>query len=68
MWEKNLALDAETAIWSGSRETYWLRPRQSKYTLYASLETTANSVDYFEDVFPAALDRVREYSISLSRN
>lgn len=60
----NQAIDAETAVWSGCKEIYHLDSSSSHPLLTVTLETQEESVNYFNEVFPKALARIRELTQS----
>ena len=52
----------EPKDWGGARESYELLPTQDGTELKVRLDTTEDYQKYFNDVFPKALEKVRELS------
>jgi hypothetical protein len=52
----------EPKDWGAARESYELLPTNSGTELQVRLDTTEDFQAYFADVFPKALDKVRELS------
>jgi uncharacterized protein YndB with AHSA1/START domain len=51
---------AESKKWSGAHENYILKEDNGKTTLKVELDTTNDFVDYFNEKFPEALNKVKE--------
>jgi len=51
-----------SADWADSRESYFLREKEGQTELTAELDSPSNFKDYFNDVFPKALNLVKELS------
>lgn len=50
----------EAKEWSGSLENYTLRAADGKTELVVEMDITAEYMDYFEEVWPRALGKVKE--------
>ena len=57
-------LDEETKKWSGALERYRLSGQDGQTTLYVEMDITEDFEQYFNDVFPRALESVKEISES----
>ena len=55
-----LPIDEETKKWSGSRENYSLKETDDMTILKVDLDSEESSVDSFNKLFPAALEKVKE--------
>ena len=56
----NQPIDEKTKEWSGALENYTLRDASGGTELIAELDMSEEHAGYFKDVFPKALDKVKE--------
>jgi len=52
----------ERTSWAGSNEAYLVKEENGSTDLHVTLDTTAESREYFEKTFPAALNRLKEFA------
>lgn len=52
--------DEETKKWSGSHENYTLTEKNGETTLRVDMESVTEFADYFRDIFPKALKKIKE--------
>ena len=57
-----LPMDEETKQWTGAMENYHLSERNDLTHLTVDLDTVESHADYFNDMFPKALQIVKELS------
>lgn len=55
-------IDEKTSEWSGCMETYELIQNDSSVTLKVLMDTLEKYVEYFENTFSKALERIKELS------
>jgi uncharacterized protein YndB with AHSA1/START domain len=53
-------LDDESKQWTGAKEEYFLEENNGITTLKVLLQSTDNFLSYFEDIFPKALQKLKE--------
>lgn len=61
---KELLVDDEAKAWSGAMENYRLAEREGGILLEVEVQTTPQSGNYFNEVFPKALAKVKEIAES----
>jgi hypothetical protein len=59
---KEMPIDAETAQWTGSMETYRLTQEDGFTVLEAKVDTLEKYSDYFKTTFPSGLEVVKQLS------
>lgn len=59
---KEMPIDEETKTWTGAMETYRLTQENDYTILDAKVDTLEKYIDYFKDVFPKGLEKVKELS------
>jgi hypothetical protein len=59
---KEMPIDPETKVWSGSMETYRLTQDKDLTVLEVKMDTIEKYVDYFKTTFPEGLEVVRQLS------
>lgn len=59
---KEMPIDAETAQWTGSMETYRLIQENGFTVLEAKVDTLEKYIDYFKTTFPSGLEVVKQLS------
>jgi uncharacterized protein YndB with AHSA1/START domain len=59
---KEMPVDPETEVWSGSMETYRLTQNKDLTVLEVKMDTIEKYVDYFKTTFPKGLDLVKQLS------
>jgi hypothetical protein len=59
---KEQPLDEDTKKWSGSMEKYTLKADGDKTKVIVDLDATGEFANYFNEVFPKALQKVKEIS------
>jgi hypothetical protein len=59
---KEMPVDPETEVWSGSMETYRLTQDKDLTVLEVKMDTIEKYVDYFKTTFPEGLEVVRQLS------
>jgi hypothetical protein len=59
---KEMPIDAETKVWSGSMETYKLTQDKDWTVLEVKVDTLEEYVAYFKTTFPKGLDVVKQLS------
>lgn len=52
--------DEETKKWSGSKENYTLQEKDGIITLKVEVDIVESHLDYFNNTFPKALEKVKE--------
>lgn len=52
----------ETKKWSGSMENYTLKDDHGKTELNVELDTTEEFLNYFKDIFPKAMEKIKDLS------
>ena len=58
--KKELALDAESKIWTGSMETYLLTEKEDGIELHVEMDTLDDYIDFFCNHFPDGLKKIKE--------
>jgi uncharacterized protein YndB with AHSA1/START domain len=61
---KELPLTEETKAWSGSEERYDITEKDGVTTVSATVDVVEKYFDYFNDVFPKALEKVKSIAES----
>jgi hypothetical protein len=56
---KEVPQDEETKKWSGAMETYTLKDKDGKTELTVDMDMSDDQIDYFKDVFPKGLEKVK---------
>jgi hypothetical protein len=59
---KEMPIDPETEVWSGSMETYRLTQDKDLTVLEVKMDTIDKYIDYFKTTFPKGLDVVKQLS------
>jgi len=59
---KELPLNEETKKWSGAMETYRLTADDEFTDLVVQVDVIEKHLDYFKEVFPGALERIKDLS------
>jgi hypothetical protein len=55
-------IDEKTSEWSGGMETYELIQNEASVTLKVLIDTLEKYIEYFENTFPKALERLKQLS------
>ena len=58
------AIDQETESWTGAKENYTLKGSNGSTELIVEMDVTDDHASYFHDIFPKALQKVKELSES----